>query len=354
MLIDPVDAQHRLDGLPQVLFVVDFPRWKWPVVRQCFPGRRVRFVRADGVPADAEAVLLWGKAPLPPNLPEGARVLRAEDGFLRSVGLGAELVRPVSWVIDTRGIYYDANAPSDLEWLLAHAQFSPDLLARARRLRERIVSAGLTKYNVGALHWQRPAHAQRVILVAGQVESDASIAHGAPGLRRNMDLLRLVREMEPEAFIVYKPHPDVAARLRITGIDEQRAHEWCDAVVTDVPMHTLLYAVDAVHVLTSLAGFEALLRGKPVTCHGQPFYSGWGLTHDRLPHPRRQRLLELDALVAAALILYPLYLDRLGHGLIQPEQALDQLAAWKARKGTAPAWWSGIYRFFLRRFIGVR
>ena len=35
--------------------------------------------------------------------------------------------------------------------------------------------------------------------------------------------------------------------------------------------------------MTSLAGFEALLRGKPVTTHGQPFYAGWGLTEDICP-----------------------------------------------------------------------
>jgi capsular polysaccharide export protein len=35
-----------------------------------------------------------------------------------------------------------------------------------------------------------------------------------------------------------------------------------------------LSAVDEVHTLTSLAGFQALLRGKPVTCYGQPFYAG--------------------------------------------------------------------------------
>ena len=324
------------------------------MIRQCFPGHTMRFVGAGTLPAHAQAIVLWGRAPVPAQLPQSARVLRVEDGFLRSVGLGAELTRPMSWIIDTRGIYYDATVPSDLEWLLANTEFATDVLHRARQLRERIVSTGLTKYNVGARTWQRPPHAQNVILVPGQVESDASLAFGAPGLRRNMDLLRRVRQENRSAYLLYKPHPDVAARLRITGEDEHRAADWCDAVVTDVPMHALLDVVDAVHVLTSLAGFEALLRGKAVTCHGQPFYSGWGLTEDRLPHPRRGRTLSLDALVAGTLILYPLYLDRSGRSLISPETALDQLAAWKARKGTAAPWWAEIYRFFLRRFIGVR
>ena len=350
------DAAQRLQGLPEVLHVVAFPRWKWPVIRQCFPGRDLRFVDAADISPEARCLVLWGKAAVPQGAAADVQVLRVEDGFLRSVGLGAELVRPLSWVIDTRGIYYDAGHESDLEWLLGHAAFTPALLDRARVLRERIVAAGLTKYNVGAQVWQRPHHATQVILVPGQVESDASIAFGATatGLRRNMDLLRQVRQDNPNAYVLYKPHPDVAARLRMTGVDEERATDWCDAVVTDVPMHALLDVVDEVHVMTSLAGFEALLRGKAVTCHGQPFYAGWGLTHDRVPHPRRGRTLELDALVAAALILYPLYLDRRGNGLISAERALDQLADWKTRKGTAAPWWIEIYRFFLRRFIGVR
>ena len=117
-------------------------------------------------------------------------------------------------------------------------------------------------------------------------------------------------------------------------------------------MGELLNDVDEVHVMTSLAGFEALLRGKRVVCHGSPFYAGWGLTEDRLPHPRRTRRIGLDELVAASLILYPLYIGACG--TLEPERALNELQAWKARdeRGVRPL--QGIYRFFLRRFIGVK
>ncbi len=56
--------------------------------------------------------------------------------------------------------------------------------------------------------------------------------------------------------------------------------------------------------MTSLTGFEALLRGKAVFTYGLPFYAGWGLTQDRHAHPRRHRRLSIDELVAAALIGY--------------------------------------------------
>lgn len=340
--------------MPALIHALDFSAWKRPYVRLCFPDSRVAFVsRLNQVPEDGW-LAVWGMTDVSTGLPRGVRVLRLEDGFVRSVGLGADLIRPLSWVVDTHGIYYDATHPSDLETLLATCAFDSATLARARVLRERIVAARLTKYNVGHRAWQPPADARRRILVPGQVESDASLAFGAPGLRRNMDLLRAVREANPDAYLIYKPHPDVVARLRAAGEDEQHALRWCDEVVADVPMGHLLDAVDEVHVLTSLTGFEALLRGKPVSCHGQPFYAGWGLTTDSMPLPRRTRRLSLDELVAGALIAYPVYFDRRGRGRITPESALEQLLAWRAeRRGVLPLWRS-LFRIVLRRVVGVR
>src|SRR5439155_13612073 len=42
----------------------------------------------------------------------GAPVIRIEDGFVRSCGLGAELWPPASIVLDTLGAHYDPAAPS--------------------------------------------------------------------------------------------------------------------------------------------------------------------------------------------------------------------------------------------------
>ena len=344
----------RFPGLPRVLYVYRFPYWKWPVVRQCFSGRRVVFLeQVDDVPTGAWLVL-WGMSPVPDGLASDVRVIRMEDGFLRSIGLGADLIRPVSWVVDGQGIHYNATKQSDLEVLCSTYVFDEKLLERAAGLRVRIVATGLTKYNVGAGIWRRQSSAGRVILVPGQVESDASLTYGAPEERTNLGLLRSVRVAHPDAYVIYKPHPDVVARLRAVGRDEQDAYLWCNEVVADAAMGDLLRVVDEVHVLTSLTGFEALLRGVKVTCHGQPFYSGWGLTHDLLPNARRCRRLSLDELVAAVLILYPLYLSRDGKRLITPEQALDEMLVWRARTDGREPWWREIIRFFLRRIIGVR
>ena len=62
--------------------------------------------------------------------------------------------------------------------------------------------------------------------------------------------------------------------------------------------------------MTSLMGFEALLRGVPVTTLGAPFYAGWGLTQDLGTVPaRRGARPSLSGLVHAVLIDYPRYLD---------------------------------------------
>lgn len=336
------------------IYALAFSRWKKSVVKQCFPGRQVRFIdRADDAPAGS-LLVVWGMTPLPDGLSSRLTVLRLEDGFLRSVGLGTDLIRPMSWVVDGRGIYYDASRPSDLEHLLASHAFDLASVQRAARLRQRIVAERLTKYNVDLARWQRPPGIGKVILVPGQVESDASLAYGAPALRTNMGLLQAVRQANPAAHLVYKPHPDVIARLRAQGAGEDEALRWCDQVVSEAAMGDLLMDVDEVHVLTSLAGFEALLRGKPVTCYGQPFFSGWGLTVDVVPNSRRRRRLSLDELVAGALIEYPLYLSRNKRELLTPEAALDELLAWRARAGVAVPWWRRAFRMVLRRVVGVR
>ncbi|MEI6335304.1 MAG: hypothetical protein WCS87_12150 [Methylococcaceae bacterium] len=338
----------------RVLYALDFSAWKRSAVRQCFPDAQVVFIaNAAEVPA-CGVLAVWGLKPVDAELATDVKILRLEDGFLRSVGLGADLIRPMSWVVDKIGIYYDATRPSDLEDLLANTAFTPAMLARAGCLRERIVAEGLTKYNVGISYWQRSSVAKKVILVPGQVESDASLVYGAPKIHTNIGLLQAVRQANPDAYIIYKPHPDVIAGLRAQGAGEAEALGWCDEIVRDVDMGKLLMVVDEVHVLTSLAGFEALLRGKPVTCYGQPFYSGWGLTLDVVPISRRNRQLLLDELVAGALIMYPFYLSRMSDALITPEQALNELLAWRDKTGGAAPWWRELFRMVLRHVVGVR
>ncbi|WP_245592781.1 capsular polysaccharide biosynthesis protein [Advenella mimigardefordensis] len=337
-LMEWMGLQRRMrNRFVSPVYAPNFSRWKKPIVQRFFQGSEVRFLEKAGDFPGEGTLAVWGR---PADLSQFAdKRVFLEDGFLRSVGLGADLVQPLSWVIDRTGIYYDSSRASDLETILQTAVFDDALRQRAAVLRERIVAANLTKYNVGSGRWQRPAGAARVILVPGQVETDASIKYGSPVVPRNMELLRAVRKANPDAYVVYKPHPDVVAGLRDAGKNEQQALDWCNEVVVDYPIGELFAVVDEVHVLTSLAGFEALLRGRKVVTLGQPFYAGWGLTQDMNPVARRDRTLSLDELVAGVLILYPSYVSRRSGRYTTPESALDELLDWKAAGVSAmPPW----------------
>jgi capsular polysaccharide export protein len=250
---------------------------------------------------------------------------RMEDGFLRSVGLGSDLVVPASLVVDRTGIYYDPTRPSDLERLLEGGGFAEAELDRARSLRESIVAAGISKYNVGARAAVGTSRreGQTVALVVGQVEDDASIELGCVSIRTNRELLRTVRERRPDAFIVFKPHPDVVSGNRRGAVPD--ASELADEVVSDATLDDCLHASDEVHTLTSLVGFEALLRGIRVFVYGQPFYAGWGLTTDEHPHPRRSRRVSLDELACATLLRYPRYVSRRSEAFTTPERVVEEL-----------------------------
>jgi capsular polysaccharide export protein len=302
------------------------------------PGRKAWF---NDVPVNASLmavragrrVVLWGaKATAKIEAQAGSRgapVTRIEDGFLRSVGLGAALTPPVSLAEDDLGVYFDPTRPSRLETLIAGAPNDAAVLLRAARLRERIVELNITKYNLrGQGRLADAPDGRRIILVPGQVEDDASILTGGVDVRTNMALLQSVKAAAPDAWIIYKPHPDVEAGLRVGQVDSADALRYADGIATDTPAYVAMHAADEVWTMTSLLGFEALLRGKKVVTFGAPFYAGWGLTQDYGTSPaRRVAKPSLDQLTYAVLIDYPRYWDPVSKLPAPPEVIVERLAA---------------------------
>ena len=295
--------------------------WKRRPLQRFF-GRHKRMVfGAQSRDAKGRRRMVWAGKATP-----GRDVIRVEDGFLRSRGLGAELVPPLSLVCDDLGIYYDPSRESRLERLIAgRAELRPDQALRAEALIRSLRDLGVTKYNLGGA---APAldglPDGRRILVPGQVEDDASILRGAGEIADNRALLEAARAANPDAVILYKPHPDVESGLREGAIE---SGDLADLVLEKTDPVALLDQVDEVWTMTSLLGFEALLRGVKVTCTGAPFYAGWGLTRDLGAVPgRRKAQVSLEGLVHAALIDYPRYLDPVS-GLPCPvEVAVERLA----------------------------
>ncbi len=299
------------------------------------------------------AIGVWATR-VPPGMIEAAAAAQVpvhwiEDGFVRSVGLGAALTLPCSITVDTHRPYFDPAFPSDLETILQTADFSEELSERSRKLIATLNAKRITKYNLGGKNVPLPDH-RRIILVPGQVEDDLSVTLGGCGISTMAELLMRVRAHEPDAFVVYKPHPDVVAGLRNGHVPPETLASCCDLVVEHGDLTALLDRVDSVHTLTSLAGFEALLRGCEVIVHGQPFYAGWGLTHDLNPPERRTRQLTREQLAAGALILYPRYGDpATGHPL-DVEELVNKLVAQRVTQMPFARLRQAAFTRVLRRF----
>ena len=294
--------------------------------------------RSAGALGRGDSALIW-KSRAPASLPDqlehrGVMVGEVEDGFIRSTGLGANCVPPLSIVVDHLGVYFDPAQPSDLEDIIQNAAISPQLVARAAVLRRRLVETGVSKYGRAATRLERPAGERRTVLVTGQVEDDRSLLSGGGGYT-NLGLLQRARSLEPDAYLIYKPHPDVEAGHRVGRVPDPDILRYADRIERDAPIAALFDSADAIHVITSLAGFEGLMRGKDVTTHGVPFFAGWGLTRDLGPVPaRRTAVRTVDELVAAALILYPRYLDPVTRLPCPPEVLIDRMASGQANVTT--------------------
>lgn len=334
-LITPLQAielsgfwRQLIDSNRGITAVLGFAHWKRPTVAPLlWNGQDTPFKRGVPALAAADRVAVWRSrlSKAQTAALAGRPVLEVEDGFIRSVGLGADCIPPLSIIVDGTGVHFDPNQPSGLENLLQNSVFPPDLLERAQMLRAAIIAGGLSKYERGdAAALPRPGGARRHVLVPGQVEDDRAVTSGG-ALSSNLELLRRARAATgQDAYVIYKPHPDVLAGHRKGLIAESDMGALADRVETTAPMAALIAMADELHVNSSLAGFEALLRGKPVTVHGVPFYAGWGLTTDRGPVPaRRTARRTLDELVAAAYLLYPRYLDP-ETGLPCPPEVLVQ------------------------------
>lgn len=339
------DWRGLIDANRDIGAAVGMAAWKRDAVAQFLwdGAGSPRFVAAGRAGERPGAIAYWpSRTPLgfAEGLGErGHPTWPVEDGFLRSSGLGAECRPPMSVIVDrTGGIYFDPSRTSDLETILATHAFDPALLARAGALRESIVAARLGKYGVdpAAAPTLDVRRGRRVVLAVGQVDDDLSVVRGGAGVAGNAAFLARVRAEEPRAYIVYRPHPDVAAGLRRGRVADPVGAGVVDQVVTGGSLLALVERADQVHVLSSLTGFEALLRGRPVTVHGQPFYAGWGLTRDLAPPvERRGRTLPLDALVAGALILAPRYRDPVTLLPCPPEILVARLAAGEGERESA-------------------
>ncbi|HEY5792136.1 MAG TPA: hypothetical protein VIS74_02485, partial [Chthoniobacterales bacterium] len=283
-----------------VVSPLDYGLWRQPGLRT-FLGAPLRICVGAAAP---EAVRVgWGRKRSGRRAERlsarnGSRKLLLEDGFLRSIGFGPG-EPPLSLVLDDRGIYYDATAPSRLEALIgeplssAQSQRAADLM---RAWREGRVS----KYNQ-AREYRGPLP-EKFVLVVDQTYGDASIHCGLASASSFARMLRAALAENPLSDIVLKTHPEVAAGRKAGHFDlaALAADSRVRLLGEDVHPAGLLERAESVYTVTSQMGFEALIWQRPVRTFGMPFYAGWGLTGDELPRPNRRGKATLEQLVHAA------------------------------------------------------
>ncbi|ECC0610296.1 capsular polysaccharide biosynthesis protein [Campylobacter jejuni] len=327
------------------LFMLGFTLWKRHFIKPFFKAKDNKIIFLNSLKSLARYKLkeddkffIWGKK-YDENTLKNLLLVKAkeqnltsftpkvslvEDGFIRSISLGSDLTRPFSLIVDDKGLYIDPNKVSKLEELLQNEIFDKNMLNRAKNIIKILLENRFSKYN-GLKHEDLKINAkigQKIILIPAQVEDDTSMILGGFGLS-TLDLLKEVRAKNQDAYIIFKPHPDVLSGNRVGLKDETLILEFCDEIVKDCSIDSAIKIADEIHTITSTSGFDALLRAKKVFTYGMPFYAGWGLTKDKYRCERRTRKLSLEELVAGALIIYPRYINPKTKTLCEIEVCLD-------------------------------
>ncbi|NNH18167.1 hypothetical protein HLB01_03845 [Bordetella trematum] len=302
-----------------------FNDWKWGFIsdylqeyRIAFAPRKIlpwrAFSAMRSFPLRSDVFIVWGYTEsswlrLIAKISK-SKIYRMEDGFLRSSNLGAAHTTPYSLILDSGGLHYDSEGDSDVERILNKKSFSSDDLVKAAECLRFLRGLGLSKYNPPtSLDAPTPGiKTRRRIAVLGQVDNDMSVRLGNPDGWSMVDMIKLAKLEHPDAEILYRPHPEVYLGYQRSKFKSRRIKNVCTVVSPDSSLIDFLESVDHVYTLTSLSGFEALLRGVSVTVLGTPFYAGWGLTDDRVKLPHRKVELSIEEIFAGAYLKYPRYL----------------------------------------------
>lgn len=340
-IFDTINTLAKYKKIEQInsnnLYFLGFTLWKRWFIKPFFQAKKNKIIFLNSFDDilkykinENDKFFIWGKRFEKKDLKsylynkniKNDNIFLVEDGFLRSVFLGSDLTRPFSLVVDSKGLYIVPNQESDLEYILQNYEFDENLKQRAKNLINTIIANKFSKYN-GLKHEDLKFNTnKKIILIPAQVEDDASMILGGAGFD-TLKLLQVVRENNKNAFIVFKPHPDVLSGNRKGLKDKNIILKYCDEIIENVSIDSAINASDEVHTITSTSGFDALLRGKKVFTYGKPFYANWGLTNDMHNISRRTKKLSLEELVAGVLIIYPRYIHPKTKNLCEVEVALD-------------------------------
>jgi Capsule polysaccharide biosynthesis protein len=113
------------------------------------------------------------------------------------------------------------------------------------------------------------------------VTDDYKIRKVIPHCEDQASLVEQVADALPPGHdVVLKEHPMSIGRNSLRLLRRLRTRRNIRLVEPYTSTHELIRAAEAVAVISSTVGLEALLYEKPVLTLGQPFYSGYGVTLD--------------------------------------------------------------------------
>jgi hypothetical protein len=113
------------------------------------------------------------------------------------------------------------------------------------------------------------------------VTDDYKIKRVIPHCVDQASIIELIAASLPQGIdLVLKEHPMSIGRNPLSLLRRLTRHANVRLVEPYTSSHELIQRAEAVAVISSTVGLEALLYGRPVLTVGQPFYSGYGVTVD--------------------------------------------------------------------------
>jgi len=294
-------------------FVLGFSKWKkeWfheyvdnPIYLDTFFSKALFFIHSR-LPFRKTNLYVWsysdGRKLKTNNM---YRVVRVEDGFLRSKGLGSNKVPPESLFFDTSGyLYFDGTRKSDIDDVIFNRELTEDEKCQSLILAEIVKNKNVTKYNLSYDVLDFPIDS---ILVIGQVEDDLAIKYGG-GFKTNLELVQLAIKENPGKDIFFKRHPDVVSGNRVEESGFEVIKEISTVLEVGLKAQDITRQFSRVYVNTSLMGFELIIHGCDVRVVGRPFYSGLGFTDDYQVVRKNPPEITLEELIYKIYELCPQY-----------------------------------------------
>ena len=300
--------------------------------------KEVPFVISEDFPKQTDLLIIYG---LSFNFSTERLLMKAEirgipkvfaqSGFIFSVvtnntiGVDEKFTRGHSAIFDHKGLYINANGVSNMEAILnSDFQLTEEQRIRALNVIDLLKEHKIFKYNHQPemdLNIGDPN--RKKILVIDQTYGDQSIKFGWADDKTFSDMLEAAIKENPDADIIVKTHPEGnVTKGYLTSIKSKGNVYKIDYGVNPA---SLLEYVDKVYVCTSQMGFEALMYGKEVHTFGMSFYSGYGVTKDRLNCQRRTKRRSIEDIFYVAYILCTTYISYETNDICEIEQTIDEI-----------------------------